>query len=206
MALVNVPYPLADGTVAYGSQVLADINAIKNDYNGNIQNVNMAANAAIVDTKLAAISTAGKVSGAALTSLDLIPAGAGVIPSANLPGTASVALGLNYVIDGGGAVITAGSKGYLTVPFAATINSVTLLADQTGSIATDLLKCAYSGFPTTTTITAATPPTITTAQKYIDTTLSSWNTTINAGDIIEFQVTGSPTAIKRLTVAIKITR
>lgn len=41
--------------------------------------------AAIVDTKLAQITTAGKVSGAALVLLPNIPAGAGIIPVANLP-------------------------------------------------------------------------------------------------------------------------
>ena len=50
-----------------------------------ITNNEVAAGAAIVDTKLGTISTAGKVSGAALTSLASIPAGAGVIPTANLP-------------------------------------------------------------------------------------------------------------------------
>jgi len=48
-----------------------------------ITNAKVAANAGIVDTKLATISTAGKVSGAALTSLASTPAGAGVLPFAN---------------------------------------------------------------------------------------------------------------------------
>lgn len=39
----------------------------------------------IADTKLSTISTAGKVSGASLTSLSSIPSGAGLIPLANLP-------------------------------------------------------------------------------------------------------------------------
>jgi hypothetical protein len=39
----------------------------------------------IADSKLSTISTAGKVSGAAFTSLSSIPSGAGVIPIANLP-------------------------------------------------------------------------------------------------------------------------
>lgn len=51
---------------------------------GGIVNADINASAAIVDTKLATISTAGKVSGAALTSLASIPVGAGIIPSANL--------------------------------------------------------------------------------------------------------------------------
>lgn len=45
----------------------------------------LAAAAGIVDTQLATISTAGKVSGAALTLLGNTPAGAGVLPSANVP-------------------------------------------------------------------------------------------------------------------------
>ena len=49
-----------------------------------IVNADIDANAAIVDTKLAQITTASKVSGAALTSLANIPAGAGAIPAANL--------------------------------------------------------------------------------------------------------------------------
>ena len=51
----------------------------------SIVNADVSASAAIVDTKLAQITTASKVSGAALTSLASIPAGAGVIPSVNIP-------------------------------------------------------------------------------------------------------------------------
>jgi hypothetical protein len=51
---------------------------------GGIVNDDVAADAAIVDTKLATISTASKVSGAALTSLTSVPAGAGKIPVANI--------------------------------------------------------------------------------------------------------------------------
>lgn len=50
-----------------------------------ITNAKVAAGAGIVDTKLATISTAGKVSGAALTLLPNVPSGAGVLPSANSP-------------------------------------------------------------------------------------------------------------------------
>ena len=52
---------------------------------GAITNAKVNSAAEIVDTKLATISTAGKVSGAALTSLASIPSGAGVIPAANVP-------------------------------------------------------------------------------------------------------------------------
>jgi microcystin-dependent protein len=60
----------------------------------SIVNADLNALAAIVDTKLAQITTASKVSGTAITGLASLPAGAGVIPDANLPATTSpVAVG-----------------------------------------------------------------------------------------------------------------
>jgi hypothetical protein len=49
-----------------------------------ITNAEISASAAIADTKLAQISTAGTVAGAALTGLTNIPSGAGKIPVANI--------------------------------------------------------------------------------------------------------------------------
>ncbi len=54
-----------------------------------ITNDKISATANIADTKLAQITTASKVSGAALTSLASIPAGAGSIPVANIPDLAA---------------------------------------------------------------------------------------------------------------------
>lgn len=65
----------------------------------DIVNANIGASAAIVDTKLAQITTASKVSGAALTSLASIPAGAGVIPSANLPASGGLQMMGSNVSD-----------------------------------------------------------------------------------------------------------
>lgn len=53
-----------------------------------IVNAHIAAGAAIADTKLAQITAASKVNGAALTGLASVPAGAGVIPAANVPAVA----------------------------------------------------------------------------------------------------------------------
>ena len=70
---------IADTNIAADSVGASEI---KSD---SITNTEINSAAAIVDTKLAQITTASKVSGAALTSLASIPAGAGVIPEANLP-------------------------------------------------------------------------------------------------------------------------
>lgn len=78
---------LADGAVD-NAKVASDAAIVysKLDLTSGVVNSDVSASAAIVDTKLATISTAGKVSSAALTNLASIPSGAGVIPAANLPG------------------------------------------------------------------------------------------------------------------------
>src|SRR5690349_856367 len=99
-------------------------------------------------------------------------------------------LTLNFVIDGGGSTITTGIKGDLLVDFACTITGVTLLADQSGSIVIDIWKDTYANFPPTDadSITAAAPPTISTAAKSQDTTLTGWTTSVAAGSILRFNV------------------
>ena len=67
-----------------------------NVVNGAISNLGISATAAIADSKLAQIATAGKVSGTALTGLGSIPSGAGAVALANGgtgAATAAAALG-----------------------------------------------------------------------------------------------------------------
>lgn len=91
-SIITSTAQLGDGVI-----VNADINAsaaiAQSKLNLSITNAEVNASAAIVDTKLAQITTAGKVSGAALTSLASIPAGAGVIPSANLSAVKTIKCG-----------------------------------------------------------------------------------------------------------------
>lgn len=56
-----------------------------------IVNNDVASNAAIAGSKLATITTAGKVDGSAINNLANVPSGAGRLPSANLPSTIPVA-------------------------------------------------------------------------------------------------------------------
>jgi hypothetical protein len=83
LSLISKPFTFTVGAVIVASQHNSDYDTIYSDYNGNIDNTNLASGAAIADTKLAQITTAGKVSGAALTGLSSIPSGAGVLPAAN---------------------------------------------------------------------------------------------------------------------------
>ncbi|KKM13587.1 hypothetical protein LCGC14_1714720 [marine sediment metagenome] len=116
-------------------------------------------------------------------------------------------LTITFIIDGGGSAITTGEKGHLEIPFACTINQVTMLADQSGSIVVDIWKRVYADFPPTNTqsITASAVPTVTTAVKSQDSTLTGWTTAIAAGDILAFNV-DSVTDIQRLTISLKVTK
>ena len=72
------------GETITATKLNVDIQGLTNTVNA-LDNDNISDSAAIVDTKLATISTAGKVSGTGLTGLASIPSGAGVIPAANIP-------------------------------------------------------------------------------------------------------------------------
>jgi len=114
---------------------------------------------------------------------------------------------IGITIDGGGGVITTGVKGDLSVPFDCTINSVELLADQSGSITIDIWKDTYGNYPPTDadSITASAIPTISSAIKSQDGTLTGWTTAVSAGDILSFNV-DSCTTITRCTLTLKVTK
>lgn len=81
-----------------------------------ITDAKVAAAAGIVDTKLATISTPGKVSGAALTSLGSIPSGAGLVPLVNGGTNANITPangGLIYSTASALGVTAAGSSGQI---------------------------------------------------------------------------------------------
>jgi microcystin-dependent protein len=84
MAIISSPITFSSGEVITASDHNTNYSNIYTEFNGNIDNANIKALAGIVDSKLAQITTASKVSGAAITSLASLPASAGIIPVANL--------------------------------------------------------------------------------------------------------------------------
>ena len=103
-------------------------------------------------------------------------------------------------------------RGYIVVDVAQTINQVTMLADQTGSIVIDIWKCTYSAFDAGAThpvvgdsITASDIPAITSATKSQDSSLSGWSTTIAAGSVLAFNVKSVATC-QRVVIDLKTTR
>ena len=115
--------------------------------------------------------------------------------------------GLNLFIDGGGAAITTGVKMYVEVPFKCDIDRNTVLPDQSGSIVFDIWKDTYANYPPIVgdSICASAKPTISSATKSQDSTLTGWTKAIAAGAILGFNV-DSCTTIEFCTLALKFTR
>lgn len=119
---------------------------------------------------------------------------------------------IEFVIDEGGVPLTSGVKGYITVPFNATIVSVRLLGDQTGSAEIDIWKCSYAQFDAGITYPTAADsivngnyPTITVGTKSEDSALSGWTTGLEANDVLAFNVNSS-LGFTRLTVSLDVDR
>jgi hypothetical protein len=119
---------------------------------------------------------------------------------------------IGIVIDGGGSVITPGIKGFYEVGVPCTITAVTLLsadvAATAGSIVVDIWKAPYASYPPTVanSITASAKPTLSSASKSKDSTLTGWTKTIAAGDVLAFNVVSATTVTKvSLSLVVQLT-
>jgi hypothetical protein len=117
--------------------------------------------------------------------------------------TADLTRTINYVIDATPNVVGTGIKGTLTIDVTGTIESWTVLADRVGSLVMDIKKTSYLNYPTFTSIAGTEKPTLSNQAKNKDDGLSTWNTSLNAGDILQFEVE-SCDYVKQFLIAIKL--
>ena len=118
-----------------------------------------------------------------------------------------VPVAITFIIDGGGEDITTGRKGFLSIPFECTINSVTMLGDNAGSMVCDIWVDSYANHPPTDadSITAAAVPELDGADRSTDSTLTGWSKVISAGDVIAYNV-DSVADLQYVTITLKATR
>ena len=114
---------------------------------------------------------------------------------------------IQFIIDGGDVVITTGQKGHVVVPYDCVVTGWDILADQSGSIVVDVWKDTYANFPPTVgdTVTGTEKPTLASAQKNQDLTLTTWTTALTKGDVLAFNV-DSATTVLRVTVCLRVMR
>ena len=126
------------------------------------------------------------------------------LPAGDTPAGAGT---LVAVFDGGGSALVAGTKCYVRAPVACTITKATLIADQSGALVVDVWKDTYANYPPTVddTITASAKPTLSSAAKAEDSTLTGWTKAIAAGDVLGFNV-DSCTTITWAQLLLEVTR
>lgn len=118
--------------------------------------------------------------------------------------TADLTRTVNFVLDNGSIDISAGSKGYLNIDVTGTIESWMLVSKDTGIISIDIQKTTYGQFPNGfVSIVGSEFPILNNQNKNKDDNLSTWNTKITAGDILDFKVL-SCTGITKCSVFLRI--
>ena len=108
-----------------------------------------------------------------------------------------------FIINGGGSAITTGEQQWIRAANSFTIGGMEITGDQSGSCVVDIWKDTYANYPPTVadTITASAKPTLSTAIKNQDTTLTGWTTTVTAGDYLMLNVDSCAT-VEKLEVCI----
>ena len=113
------------------------------------------------------------------------------------------AVTINYIIDGGGSAITTGVKGFVEIPYPMTITGWQVFADQSGSVVVDVWKSTYATFPPVVggSIAGSELPTLSSQQVNQDSSLTTWITSLSAGDVLAYNVNSAST-VTRITVSI----
>ena len=133
--------------------------------------------------------------------------GAGANPSWETPSAAITTRAAGIVVNEG-AVPSTGFKGESYIPYACTITAVTLLADAAGDIEFDIFAVAYASYTAPgsgASIVASAPPTLSGVVKSQDTTLTGWTTSIAAGTVLSYEVTGTPATLTRVALTLTVT-
>lgn len=187
---------------------------------GDYQEVSLGTGLSFSGTTLSATGTGGTVTTTGSPANGNLTkfSGASSITNADLTGdvttsggvattlkTAARTRAIGVSVDGGGSVIATGVKGTIYIPYACTITAATITADQSGDLEFDIKKCALGSFPgSLASIVSATPPELSGTQSSQDTTLSSWTTSISAGDVIEWSVGGTPADVEQATLVLTV--
>lgn len=136
------------------------------------------------------------------------PAGGAAFFGVAFATTADLTRTLNYVIDSGSFPMSNGPKGHMTIDVTGIIESWTIISDSEGNLEVDIKKCSFEDFPNFSSICGTERPHLgvlnnTVQRKNKDDNLSTWDTTVNAGDVFQFEVVYSNN-ISRFVVSLKL--
>lgn len=217
---VDIGYATATGTDTYSLTIPAKIKSYVTGQRFSVIFTNGNTGAATININSLGAKAIKKNVNQALAAGD-IPAGKYVDigydgTNFQLLGSSSIDLsnlsksGVGIVIDGQGGVIATGGYGPVISHKAGTITGWTILeisdTPNSGSIVVDVWKDTYANFPPTVadTIAGTEKPTLSTQTKNQDLTLTTWTTSVAAGDMFKFKVE-SATGVYKILIIIHIT-
>jgi hypothetical protein len=88
-------------------------------------------------------------------------------------------------VDGGGALLTSGNIGYITMPYSGTITGWQVIGNVSGTCVFDVWKTASGIIPTmSNSIVGTEKPNLLAQQINSDLTLTTWTTAVLVGDIV----------------------
>jgi len=121
-----------------------------------------------------------------------------------LANTADLTRTINYVVDNGSLPMTAGNKGYITIDVTGIIESWVIIADKSGDLVVDVRKSSYQNYPNLVSICGNNFPNLQNQSKNSDNNLVGWTTTLNAGDILSYEVISSTPNINKFNISFKV--
>ena len=209
LVLADLPFPtgtpssstIAVGDGSWGTYYKGTVTSVAGAGDGVIFNIGGGPITAAGTLSLSLISVANNYVLAGPTSGGPLSPAYRALVTADLPvRTASI----SYVCDGGGSVIGTGKKGQVSIPVNCTVLSWILTSDQSGSAVVDVLRSTYAAFPTTSSIAGSDLPTLSSAQKAENLTISAWGSVaLIAGDELQFAV-NSATTVTRLNLTLLV--
>jgi hypothetical protein len=215
---VGVNYEIPSKYLQYGNEILNTTNWVFNGVDTQFPLIDQAGDAytPVNDQQLiVAINGLVQVPGIDYTvnGTDLVfttpPVSGDTVYVVGLSTTADLTRTINFVVDSGSAPMSSGIKGEMTLDVTGEIQSWTVIGDQDGQIQFDIKKVDYANFPNFVSICGTERPQLgdlTTQleeRKNNNTTISSWNKSLNAGDIIQFEVVYAIN-IQRCVVSMKL--
>lgn len=115
--------------------------------------------------------------------------------------------GVSIIIDNRGSAIGTGVKGNIRVPYNCTVTGWTLTADQTGSIVIGVWRDSYANYPPVVgdSIAGTEKPTLSSASKNQDLSLTTWTTSLLQDDILRINV-DSVSTVTRVELHLHLSR
>lgn len=125
------------------------------------------------------------------------------LPSGGLTTVPARTIGIT--VDGGGVALTAGTKGFIEVPYAGTVKAGTLLADQNGSIQVETWRTNAGNLTLLARAGALGSNWLTSTNWSKDYALTGWSSTsIASNDILGFVVTSNAASCTRVTFQLQV--